>query len=202
MPLTDTQIRNAKPGDKLYRLKDERGLFLEIPPRGSKRWSLRFSFQNKPGLLSLGTYPKISLREVRDRRGEARRQIANGLNPSEVRKSQKVQAEADALTFSVMFYEWHAKHSPAWSEHHAADTIHRMQQNVLPWLGERPIQEITSPELLTVIQRIESRGAPEQALRILQKCSAVFQYAEATGRITGNPAASLQEAIPPPPRAF
>ncbi len=201
MPLlTDTQIKNAKPGPKPIRLKDEKGLSLEVSPAGGKLWRFRYWIKGKEGLISLGTYPEVSLRDARDRRDEARRMIANGLNPSEVRKSQKDQAEADALTFETMFREWHAKHSSAWSEHHAADTLHRMEQNILPWLGGRPLHEITSPELLTVIQRIDARGAPEQARRILQKCNAVFQYAEATGRIKGNPASSLRGAIPPTPK--
>lgn len=200
MPLTDIQVRNAKPSDKLYRLKDERGLFLEVPAKGSKRWRLRFSFQGKPGLLSLGTYPEISLRDARDKREEARRMLANGLNPSEVRKSQKNENQADALTFEVMFREWYTKFQTQCSKKHAEDTRDRMEKNILPSLGERPIREITSPEIRDVIERIEKRGAPEQARRLLQKTSAVFQFCEATGRLQGNPAYSLRKMIPPPKR--
>ncbi len=90
MALTDLQVKNAKPQDKVCRLKDDRGLYLEIPTKGSKRWRLRFRFQGKPGILSPGTYPEVSLRDARDKCEETRRQIANGLNPSEVRKNKKV----------------------------------------------------------------------------------------------------------------
>lgn len=200
MPLTDTQIKNAKPGPKPIRLKDEKGLSLEITPTGGKLWRFRYWIKGKEGLLSLGKYPEVSLREARDRRDEARRMIANGLNPSEVRKGQKNQAEADAFTFEKVFLEWFVKFQATRATATAKDTKDRIEKNVLPWIGARPIQDITSPELLTVIQRIEARGAPEQARRILQKCSAVFQYAEATGRLQGNPAASLRGAIAPPPK--
>ena len=200
MPLTDLQVKNAKPDKKAFRLKDERGLYLEVSPSGGKWWRFRYWCNGKENRLSLGTYPEVSLREARDRREEARRMLANGLDPSEVRKSKRAQAEADALTFSAMFYEWHAKFQAHCVPSTAQDTKDRMEKNVLPWLGERLIADITSPELLTVIQRIEARGAPEQARRILQKCGAVFQYAEATGRLRGNPAASLRGAIPPTPK--
>ncbi len=197
MALTDLQVKNAKPAQKLYRLRDERGLFLEVPPTGNKRWRLRFSFQGKEGLLSLGTYPEVSLRDARDRRDEARRQIANGENPSEVRKAHKEASKAEAVTFEKVFLEWFDKFQAIRSESTAKDVRDRMKKNVLPWIGERPIHEITSPELLTIIRRIEDRGAPEQARRILQKCSAVFQFAEATGLIGSNPATCLRGAIAP-----
>jgi len=197
MPLTDTTIRNAKPAPKVIRLRDERGLYLEISPKGGKRWRLRYMIQKKENMLSLGVYPQVSLKEARARRDEAHRFIAQGLDPSSVRKSEKAEVATECETFERVAREWFAKFQPNWTPSHAARTMRRFELDVFPWMGARPIKDITAPELLAVLRRIESRGTIETAHRIMQNCGQVFRYAVATGRAERDVAADLRCALPP-----
>lgn len=198
MPLSDTTIRNAKPGTKQVKLYDERGLFLIVTPAGGKWWRFRFKFDGKEKLLSLGTYPDVSLKDARERRDEARKLLANGVNPSENRKIQK-SARVDRLanSFEAVAREWFAKYSSAWAKNHSDRTIRRFERDIFPWIGDRPIAEINAPELLTVIRRIEDRGALETAHRVLSNCGQVFRYAVATGRAERDPSGDLRGALPP-----
>lgn len=198
MPLSDTTIRNAKPSTKQIKLYDERGLFLIVTPVGGKWWRFRFKFDGKEKLLSLGTYPDVSLKDARERRDEARKLLANGVNPSENRKIQK-SARVDRLanSFETVAREWFAKYSSAWAKNHSDRTIRRFERDIFPWIGDRPIAEINAPELLTVIRRIEDRGALETAHRALSNCGQVFRYAVATGRAERDPSGDLRGALPP-----
>ena len=199
MPLTDTAVRNAKPDNtKTLRLKDERGLYLEIPPRGGKWWRLRYWIAGKENRLSLGVYPDISLKDARERRDEARRQIARGIDPSAVRKGIAAEQQATCETFQLIAEEWHTKFRHTWADNTAKTVIERLQKDIFPYIGARPIREITPPELLAVVRRIESRGAVETARRDLQKCGEIFRYALATGRAERDIAADLRGAIAPP----
>ncbi len=197
MLLTDVAVKNAKPGAKPFRLKDERGLYLEIRPEGGKWWRLRYWINSKERLLSLGTYPDVSLKMARERRDEARRLVAQGVDPSELRKAQKNSEAAEVETFERIAREWWAKFQPTWTEDHGNQILHRLELNVFPWIGARPIKEITAPEVLTVARRIESRGALEMAHRMVQNCGQVFRYGIATGRCERNPAGDLRGALPP-----
>jgi len=145
-------------------------------------------------LLSLGTYPEVGLKEARDKRDEARKQLAAGIDPGEARKAQKT-AEADS--FEAVAREWLAKHTPRWAPGHASKTIGRLERDIFPWLGGRPVGQITAPELLAALRRIEARGAVEAAHRAHQTCGRVFRYAIATGRAERDPAADLRGALPP-----
>ncbi|MGZ0018209.1 tyrosine-type recombinase/integrase [Nitrosomonas sp. wSCUT-2] len=198
MPLTDTSIRNAKPGAKPIKLYDERGLFLLVTPTGGKWWRFRFMFDGKEKLLSLGVYPDVSLKDARERRDEARKLVANGVNPSENRKIQKsARAELVANSFEVIAREWFAKFASTWASHHGDRIIRRFERDIFPWIGGRPIAEINAPELLTVVRRIENRGALETAHRALSNCGQVFRYAVATGRAQRDPSGDLRGALPP-----
>jgi integrase len=198
MPLTDTAIRNAKIAAKPYKLPKEQGLFVLINPNGSKLWRLAYSFGGREKLLSLGKYPEITLKGARERRDEARRLIANGIDPSQYRQQEKARgAAAAANSFEAVAREWYAKHSPGWAPTHADKLIRRFENDVFPWIGSRPISEIEPPELLAVLRRIEGRGAIDTAHRAQQNCGQVFRYAIATGRATRNPATDLIGAIPP-----
>jgi len=197
MPLTDIAVKNAKPDTKPYRIKDERGLFLEVRPEGGKWWRFRFSINSHERLMSLGTYPDVSLKMARDRRDEARRMVAQGINPAEVRKAEKNPATACEETFERIAREWWAKFQPTWTEEHGGQILRRLELNVFPWIGSRPIKDITAPEILTLARRIESRGALEMAHRTIQGCGQVFRYGIATGRCERNPAADLRGALPP-----
>ena len=198
MSLTDTLIRNAKPGTKPIKLFDERGLFLLVTPTGGKWWRFRYMFDGKEKLLSLGVYPDVSLKDARERRDEARKLVANGVNPSENRKIQKsARADLIANSFEVVAREWFAKYSATWAKNHGDRIIRRFERDIFPWIGARPIAEINAPELLATVRRIENRGALETAHRALGNCGQVFRYAVATGRAERDPSGDLRGALPP-----
>ena len=198
MALTDTTIRNAKPGDKPAKLFDERGLFLLVTPTGGKWWRLKYRHEGKEKLLSLGTYPDVSLKDARERRDSARKQLADGIDPSHSRKAQKaLLQERAANSFEAVSREWYEKYSPNWVDAHGSRIIRRLERDIFPYLGSRPIAEITAPELLQVIRKIEARGALETAHRALGNCGQVFRYAVATGRATRDPSGDLRGALPP-----
>ncbi len=198
MPLTDTTIRNAKPGAKPAKLFDERGLFMIVTPTGGKWWRFRYKFDDKEKLLSLGVYPDVGLKDARLRRDDARKLLADGIDPGENRKAQKAtKQDRAANSFEVVAREWYAKHSPNWAEHHGDRIIRRFERDIFPWIGGRPIADVTAPELLAAMRRIESRGALETAHRALGNCGQVFRYAIATGRATRDPSGDLRGALPP-----
>lgn len=198
MPLTDTAIKNAKPGTKQRKLYDERGLFLLISPKGGKWWRFKYMFDGKEKLLSLGTYPDVSLKDARDRRDKARKQAAAGIDPGEHRKAVKAaKSEKAANSFEVVAREWFSKHSANWVPSHADRIIRRLERDIFPGIGSRPIADINAPSLLEVVRRIEQRGALETAHRALQNCGQVFRYAVATGRAERDPSGDLRGALPP-----
>lgn len=198
MPLTDTAIRNAKPGAKSAKLFDERGLYLEVTPTGGKWWRFRYRFGGKAKLLSMGTYPDIGLAKARERRDEARKLVADGIDPSEHRKATKTaRADRAANSFEVVAREWYGKLSPNWNPAHGDRIIRRLERDIFPWIGGRPVADVTARELLDVLRRIEARGALETAHRALGNCGQIFRYAIATGRAERDPSGDLRGALPP-----
>ena len=198
MPLTDTAIRKAKPADKVQRLFDAGGLYLEIAKTGGKWWRLKYRFDGKEKRLSLGTYPDTSLASARDKRDAARKLLAAGVDPGEHRKAEKLAGEEQAAnSFEVIAREWLAKYSPTWAASTGDKIASRFARDLFPWLGKRPIATITPKELLAVVHRIADRGATETAHRALRSCGQVFRYAIATGRAERNPATDLRGALPP-----
>ncbi|RFP27604.1 integrase arm-type DNA-binding domain-containing protein [Duganella sp. BJB476] len=198
MLLTDVKIKNAKPAVKPYKLYDERGLFLIVTPNGGKWWRLKYRFENKEKLLSLGVYPDIGLKDARERREEARRLVAHFIDPGLQRKAQKsVRQEHAANSFEIVAREWHAKYAPTWAEHHGDRILRRLERDVFPWIGGRPVVDVSAPDLLSVARRIEQRGALETAHRALANCGQVFRYAVATGRVQRDPTGDLRGALPP-----
>lgn len=198
MALTDTAIRNAKPKEKPYKLADEKGLFLLVHPNGGRYWRFKYRFVGKEKLLALGVYPDVSLKEARERRDNARKQVAADIDPGQHRKALKAaKATCAENSFEIVAREWFAKHSPNWAVNHSSKILRRLERDIFPWIGNRPIGDITAPELLTVLRRIESRGALETAHRALQNCGQVFRYAVATGRAERDPSGDLRGALPP-----
>jgi integrase len=198
MPLTHAQIRNAKPGPKPVKLADGGGLFLLVAPTGGKWWRIKYRIGGKEKLLSLGTWPDVSLKAARERREEARRQLAAGIDPGAHRRAQKAAKDAqDANGFEVVAREWHAGRTHAWAPSHGGKILRRFELDVFPWIGARPVGEIAAPDLLAMARRIESRGALETAHRALQACGQVFRYAVATGRAVRDPTPDLRGALPP-----
>ena len=198
MSLTDVAIRKAKAGEKPIKLYDERGLYLEVSPSGGKWWRLKYRFEGKEKRLSLGVYPDVGLKEARDRRDAARKVLADGVDPSANRKAQKAaKADRAANSFEVLAREWYAKFVSAWGDLHRVRVLRRLERDVFPWIGERPIAEITASELLTIIRRVENRGALDTAHRVLSTCGQVFRYAVATLRAERDPSVDLRGALPP-----
>lgn len=198
MSLTDTAIRNARPAGKAVKLFDERGLYLEVSPSGGKWWRLKYRFDGKEKRLSLGVYPDIGLKDARSRRDEARKLVSNGIDPSENRKAQKsVRADRAANSFEVVAREWFAKMSSRWASSHAGKIMLRLENDVFPWIGNRPIGDITAPELLKVLRRVEGRGAMDTAHRVHQNCGQIFRYGVATGRCERDPSGDLRGALAP-----
>ncbi|MES2368604.1 MAG: integrase arm-type DNA-binding domain-containing protein [Pseudomonadota bacterium] len=198
MALSDLGVRNAKPGTKPVRMFDGGGLYLEITPSGGKLWRLKYRFGGKEKVLALGKYPEISLRDARERRDEARKLLANEVDPGENRKQQKdAKAVRAANSFEVVAREWIAKFTPTWAPSHTSKIVRRLEMYVFPWLGGRPIAEITAPELLAMARRVEGKGAIETAHRAMQNCGQVFRYAVATGRADRDPTGDLRGALQP-----
>ena len=197
MPLTDPALRNAKPGDKPRKLADGGGLYLLIQPAGGKWWRFDYRFDGKRKTLSMGTYPDTPLTAARQHRDEARRLLAQGIDPGEHRKLTKNTLPQDADSFEAVAREWFAKFSPTWTKEHAARILRRLSLNVFQWIGARPVGDITAPELLAVLRRIEASGRLETAHRVHQNCGQVFRYAVATGRAERDPSGDLRGALPP-----
>lgn len=198
MPLSDLAIRRAKPKSSTYTLADGEGMYLEISPQGGKWWRFKYRFQGKQKRLSLGTYPRTSLKEARDKRAQLREQLLNGIDPAEMRKSTALMAETAASnSFEVIAREWFLKKSKTWVPSHADKIIRRLERDIFPWLGSKPITSITTPELLKTLTRIENRGSIETAHRALQNCGQVFRYAVITGRAENDPTTSLKGALTP-----
>lgn len=196
--LTDIKVRQAKPGPKTQKLSDSQGLFLQISPSGGKWWRLAYRYMGKQKLLSLGTYPTVSLAEARQRRDEAKKLLANGVDPADNRKATKqARQERAANSFEAIAREWHTKFSATWSASHGDRIIRRLENDIFPWLGDKPIADITPPTLLAVLRRIEERGAVETAHRAMQNCGQIFRYSVATGRAERDPSQDLKGALPP-----
>lgn len=199
MLLTDVQIRRAKAQDKPYTLNDGSGLSLLIDTNGGKGWRFRYRFAGKAKMISFGVYGEVSLAEARKKRDEARNQLANGINPSDARRANKVAlAHTNNNTFEAIAREWHSSKLPTWSTDYANYVMRAFENNVFPYIGKRPIDQIAPLELLTVLQKIEKRGALELTSKVRRRCGEVFRYAVVTGRATYNPAPDLASALNKP----
>ena len=194
--LTDTSIKAAKPKEKAYKLTDNGGLFLLVNPNGSRWWRFRYRIDGKEKLISFGVYPEVTLKEARERRDNSRKMIRDGIDPSEAKKAQKASASG-ADSFESIAREWFEKFSKTWTLSHGSRILRRLERDIFPWIGKRPIVEVKAPELLTVLRRIEERGAVETAHRASQNCGQIFRYAVATGRAERDPSGDLKGAIPP-----
>lgn len=221
MALTDPAIKAAKPTEKAYKLADEKGLFLLIHPNGSRYWRMKYRIDGKEKMLALGVYPEISLKQARSDRDEARQLIANGIDPAELRKEQKqarieeqeAQAEAEKITaliksgealpgsFEEAGNEWAAMYLADKSEKYRNKVINRLKAEVYPYIGQVPVAEVTAPQVLKVLQRIEARGIIESAHRVKQNIGQILRYAIATGRRElFDVTMALNKAIAPMPK--
>jgi integrase len=197
-PLSDIQIRKAKPADKDYKLSDAGGLYLLVTPTGGKLWRLAYRYTGKQKTLYFGAYPALSLADARQRREDAKKLLANGVDPGEVKKAQKTAVAAvTENAFEVVAREWHGKFKTTWSEVHANTLLERLERDIFPYIGTKVIAEIKPPALLAVLRRVESRGALDTAHRERFMCGQIFRYAIATGRAERDPSTDLRGALPP-----
>lgn len=199
LPLSDLQIRNVKPAHKEIKLFDGGGLFLLVTPSGGKLWNFKYRFDEKEKRLSFGSYPAVSLADARQRREDAKKLLANGVDPSEVKKQQKIQisikTEHDVNTFEKVAREWHAKRKSEWSDNHAERLLKRMEMDIFPSIGSKPISEIERPELISLLQRVALRTL-ETAHRLKIALHGVFRHAHDTGLVKHNPATDFRNALP------
>ena len=195
--LSPSAVANAKPRAGTYKLADERGMYLLVKPDGARWW--RFDYRrpvtHKRNTLSLGTYPDVSLKRAREKRDDARKLLADGIDPGEKRKAE---ATVTADTFEAVAREWFAKYSPQWANDHASRNIRRLERDVFPWIGSKPLASVTAPDILAVLERIDARGARETAHRARSNIGQVIRYAIATGRTNFDPTPALRGAIPSP----
>lgn len=202
MPLTSVAVRNAKPGEKPIKMYDGRGLLLIVRPCDgdgcSKWWRFRYLFGGKEKSLSLGVYPDVSLKDARERCEEARKLVARGVDPGAQRKAEKAaKAARSANCFEALCREWLERREGTVEPAQHVKTLARMVNDVFPWLGSKPITEITAPDVLSVLRRIDERGARYSAHRVRSEISRVFRHAIVTGRAERDPCPDLKGAIPP-----
>ncbi|MDD1626124.1 MAG: Arm DNA-binding domain-containing protein [Methylococcaceae bacterium] len=166
MALSDTTIKNAKPNpDKAYKLPDEKGMYLLINPNGSKYFRYKYRFAGKEKALALGVYPETSLKKAREKRDDARKLLADGIDPGENRKAvMSSKAESDANSFEVIAREWGLKKVETWADKNNRSK-RMLERNILPWLGSKPITDLLPKDILDCLRRIEDRGTIETAHR-------------------------------------
>jgi integrase len=192
--LTNAVISGAKPREKPFKLSDGGGLYLLVNPSGSRWWRFKFRVHGRENLLSLGIFPEVPLREARELRDEARRDLRKGIDPAAKRRTARM---AGGETFKAIAQEWFDKFSPNWAQSYSSKVIRRLEICVFPWIGKMPISQIKAPDLLSCLRRVEARGKLGTAHPALQVCGRVFRYAVATGRAERDPSGDLRGALPP-----
>ena len=198
--LTDKAVRAAAVQDKAYKLTDSRGLHLHVSARGHKSWRYKYRFEKKERLLTLGAYPEVSLADAREKRDEAKKILREGRDPRHAARRGRLVGVSDPVkSFEEVAREWHALQIERWKSVHAKDVITSLERDIFPHLGSMPMAEIDKPLLLSVLRRIESRGAIETARRIKQRVAAIYRYADAGGAKLENPAADINDALKPLP---
>ena len=203
--LTDKAVRAATTRDKAYKLADSRGLHLHISASWHKSWRYKYRFERKERLLTLGTYPEVSLADAREKRDEAKKILREGRDPRHAAKRGRlVGADDSGKSFEKVAREWHALQIERWKPVHAADVITSLERDIFPYLGSMPLAEIDKPLLLSILRKIESRGAIETARRIKQRVAAIYRYANAEGAKLENPASDINDALKPlpPPKRY
>jgi integrase len=196
MPLTDTAVRNAKRREKPQKLSDGGGLHLLVNPDGARYWRLAYRYHGRQKTLALGVYPIVSLADARMARDGAKLLLARNIDPSQARKEQKRAARLSAdNTFEIVAREWCENQRDGWAALYRDYVMRRLEADVFPEIGSRPIAEIEPPELLAVLRKVEKRGAVEIAKRLRQTVGQVFRYGIVTGRAKRDPSVDLKGAL-------
>lgn len=191
-PLTDIQVLKAKPQTKDMKLFDGGGLFLLVTPTGGKLWRFKYRFEGKEKTLYLGSYPEIPLADARQRRLDARKLLANGIDPAAAKKEQAAERARQEITFETVARDWYGKQLAAWSKGHADTVISRLERDVFPVIGDTPISRIKTGEILAILRKVEARGALDTALRIKIIFGQIFRYAVVTGLIDTDVSAPIR----------
>ena len=198
--LTDKAVRAADVKGKAYKVTDSRGLHLHVSAKGHKSWRYKYRFDKKEQLLTLGAYPEVSLADAREKRDEAKRILREGRDPRHAARRGRLLGESNsAKSFEVVAREWHALQLPRWKPVHADDVITSLERDVFPHLGAMPLAEIDKPTLLSILRKVENRGAIETSRRIKQRVAAIYRYANAEGAKVENPAVDINDALKPLP---
>ena len=198
MPLTDTHIKTIKYTGKPKKYFDGGGLFLFVSATGSKLWRMAYRFEQKENLLSFGEYPAVSLKDARERREEAKKMLAKGIDPSMHKKAVKAAQLSEMNdTFQNIALEWHQTRTEEFSDKHRGTIMFRLETYLFPAIGKAHIAKLEPQDILAVIRPIEQKGLFETARRLLQIVSQVFRYAVVTGRARHNIAADLSGALRP-----
>ncbi|HWF03265.1 MAG TPA: integrase arm-type DNA-binding domain-containing protein, partial [Candidatus Angelobacter sp.] len=201
MKLTATIVLNAKPESKARKLGDGDGLYLHVKPSGVKIWRMKYHHEMTEKVWTIGPYPEISLAKARDRRFEARKLLAEGIDPVAFhREQQRKKVVANNNSFQHIALEWHETKSSSWTDYYAHQVNQRLQKDIFPKLGHKPINAITAKDVLDMARTIESREAHEIAHRAVQMCGQVFLYGIITGRAENNPAAAIRGVLKTSPR--
>jgi integrase len=201
MPLTDTRVRTAKPKPKPYKLGDGGGMYLLVTPDSARYWRMDYRFAGKRRTLALGVYPSVSLADARARREDARKSLAQDIDPGVAKRARKRAAKvACENTFEAIAREWIANQRHRLAPRYRALLVARLEADIFPHIGSRPVAEIDAPETLDALRQIEKRGAIETARRLRQLCGQVFRYAIATGRAKHDPSADLRGGLKSPGR--
>ena len=201
MPLTAVQARNARAGEKGYKLADEKGLHLYVSPTGAKSWRMKYRFGGKEKLLTFGQFPEVSLAEARDRRDAARVTLRNDKDPAiEAERDRRAAIAAIGATFQASALAWHEDERPRWSPRHAVVVMNALNRDVFPDLGKLPIADVDGPLILKALRKIERRGSIETAKRVLGYMSAIFVRAKGEHLVAVNPTTDLINALKPTPR--
>jgi integrase len=199
MALTDIKIKNAAPKEKPYRLSDSQGLYIEVQPSGSKYWRLKYRFSGKEKRLAIGVYPRVTLKSARKACEAAKDYLQQGIDPSQAKKSKKVeQVQSQLNNLEAISREWHTQQSKKWSDSYAVKVLRAMERDLYPYVGTLPLDQISPPQLLAVLRRVENRGASESAHRLKQVVGQVFRYAVATGRALRDITPDLKGALATP----
>ena len=189
--LTNTQVKNLKPENKLYRVADSNGLTIEIAVSGSKIWRYRYRFNNKATMITLGHYPSVSLLDARQARDAARQLLNQNINP----KNNKIKESSSGKTFNNVFSEWHNNKKDEWKSNYANDVMQRAECYLLPFIGDKLIGEIAARDMLKLLKQVEQRGLLDTLEKIKGIASRVFSYAVGMGYITVNPVRDLPRDI-------
>ncbi|MEZ7797968.1 integrase arm-type DNA-binding domain-containing protein [Citrobacter pasteurii] len=199
MKLTARQVSTAKPTDKPYKLSDGGGLYLLVNPNGSRYWRMKYRYAGKEKLLSIGVYPDVTLAEARDKRTEAKRVLAMGDDPSEVKQAAR-EAKNLAInnSFELLALEWHEHKKPNWSSGYADDILEYLRKDIFPYIGKKAITDIKPMTMLSVLKKMEDRGVLDKLKKTRQACRQIFTYAIITGRAEFNPVADLAGALKTP----